>query len=99
MKKLVLSLALAVLTCSTVLGQPPRTRPGVGGSPQPGASPNATEWPRVRQPGQRRAEGQRTVQEEARATVRVDPNVAPPSRNWYFGVHPERAPRGVRLGR
>lgn len=29
----------------------------------------------------------------------IDPNVAPPSRNWYVGVSPERAPCGVRLGR
>jgi hypothetical protein len=98
MNKLALSVAIAILMCSPLFGQPPQTRPGAGGTLQPGATPNATEWPRVRQPGQRRAEGQRTVQEEARATVRIDPNVSPPSQNWYFGVYPERAPRGVRLG-
>lgn len=99
MTKLALSLTFAICLCSTVFGQPPRTRPGAGDSPQADASPNATDWPRLRQPGQRRAEGQRTVQEDARATVVIDPNVAPPSRNWYFGVYPQRAPRGVRLER
>ncbi len=103
MTKLAPSVAIAILMFSllfgnTLFGQPPQTRPGAGGTSQPSVDSNATEWPRMRQPGQRRAEGQRTVQEEARATVRVAPNSSPTSQNWYFGVSPERAPRGVRLG-
>lgn len=99
MHKPTLSLAVALLTCSTLLGQPPRTRPGAGESPQPSPSesPNATEWPRLREPGERRPEGQRYLRQEARGTARVAPSVAPPSQNWFFGVYPERAPRGVRI--
>ncbi|MCM2374371.1 PDZ domain-containing protein [Aporhodopirellula aestuarii] len=111
MNKMILSFTLVVGMCSVLIAQPPQTRPDAGGTPQPGASPSvlpdtspgassgAADWPRLRQPGQRRAEGERTIRGEARATIRIDPNVAPTSRNWYFGVYPERAPRGVRLAR
>ena len=34
---------------------------------------------------------------QAPRTVRIDPNVAPPSQNWFLGVYPARAPKGVRL--
>lgn len=98
MSKFASSVVITVLMTSLSLGQPPQTRPGAGGTSQPVVPPDATGWPRLRQPGQQRAEGERAVQGEARATVQIDPNVSPQSQNWYFGVFPERAPRGVRLG-
>jgi hypothetical protein len=73
---------------------PPRVRPGE----QPAAEPG--QWPRTRQPTRRgaaRGDDQRKTYSEPRANVRIAPGNMPPSRNWYLGIQPVRAPRGVRI--
>ena len=73
--------------------QPPRVRPGGGGSPGGEARPG--DWPRTRTPSRDRSESRAYA---ARA-VPTFSGTGPPSRNWRLGIYDERAPRGIRISR
>ena len=101
---LLVVLVAGPLSTGATLAEPPQTRPRAGTNPPPGNAgqqPRAAtrQWPRPRTPGERPRTGQRSVTTKPLPTVRIDPNVAPPSQKWYLGVVPVRAPRGVRLTR
>lgn len=66
---------------------------------QAGDRAEAAQAPVQGAPGQaqQRMQVQPKVQAEAKPTVRIDPGIAPPSRNWFLGITAERGPRGIRV--
>ena len=101
----------ALLVASLANAQPPKTRDGgtregIAGQPEgpqndqsERAAGAAQEWPKVRTPGSRTQQGieQPGDDHQYRTEPRQQVRVAPPSQNWFLGINPERAPKGLRV--